>query len=271
MLGQTPFNPSENGLYKILSGIDQSKCLAVQQSGARPLVLDIYKGASHQKFSIFDNNGRFALVSTEGNSGLWVANDASQDGAPIQADSNQHKSSFFEIIPVKQGPLSGIGFYIKTFSNKSLDLFEGRVQTGTPIIQWSFHGNTNQIWLIVPADDQIAQINNPVANNLSAFQEVPPHFTPLNTSYKILSAVNTSKALTIANTADHGVKISDYVGDPSQKFNIFQNNNKLAFVVTSFNEGVCVFQDKKENGAEIKSDPGQHGRSYFDVVQVTQG
>lgn len=63
MQGQTPFNPSENGLYKILSGIDQSKCLAVQQSGTKPIVLDIYKGANNQKFAIFDNNGKFALVS----------------------------------------------------------------------------------------------------------------------------------------------------------------------------------------------------------------
>lgn len=150
-------------------------------------------------------------------------------------------------------------------------MFEGRTQTGTPIIQWSFHGNTNQIWLIVPADDQHAQINNQVANNIGAFQEVPPYFTPINSTYKILSVVNTSKALTISNTADHGLKISDYVGDPSQKFNIYPNNNRFAFVVSSYNEGICVFQDKKENGAEIKSDPGQHVSSFFEVVQVTQG
>ncbi len=100
---------------------------------------------------------------------------------------------------------------------------------------------------------------------------MPPHFAPTNTAYKILSAQNTSKALTIANTADHGVKISDYVGDSSQKFNIFQNNNKFALVVTSYNEGVCVFQDKKENGAEVRSDAGQHTSSFFDLVQVTQG
>lgn len=159
--------------------------------------------------------------------------------------------------------MSGIGFYIKTFCSKSLDLFEGRVQTGTPIIQWSFHGNTNQIWLIVPADDQHAQINTVVANNLSAFQEVPPNFTPVNTAYKVLSIINTTKALTISNTADHGLKISDYVGDPSQKFNIFQNNGKFAFVVSSYNEGVCILQDRKENGVEAKSDPGQHASSYF--------
>ncbi len=63
MIGKTPFNPSESGFYKILSGMDQSKCLAVQQSGARPLVLDNYKGANNQKFNIYDNNGKYALVA----------------------------------------------------------------------------------------------------------------------------------------------------------------------------------------------------------------
>ena len=115
----------------------------------------------------------------------------------------------------------------------------------------------------MPADDQHAQTNTVVVNNLGAFQEVPPNFTPANTTYKVLSIINTSKALTITNTADHGLKISDYVGDSSQKFNIFQKNGKFAFVVSSYNEGVCVLQDSNQNGAVAKSDPGQHASSYF--------
>ena len=91
------------------------------------------------------------MVSAQGNVGLFIAQDSAQDGAALQADASQHKSTYFEILPVKNGPLQGLGFYLKTHCGKSIDVFEGRTQVGTPIIQWSFHGNTNQIWLIVPA------------------------------------------------------------------------------------------------------------------------
>jgi hypothetical protein len=271
MSEEAPFNPSESGYYKILSALDQSKCFTVQQSAANPLVIDHYKGANNQKFNIYDNKGKYALVCAEGNVALWVTNESNQDGAAIQADSNQHKSTYFEIQPVKTGHLVGLGFYIKSFSGKSLDVFEGRTEPGTRVIQWSFHGNTNQIWLIVPADDQAVQINTSVAANLNVFAEVPVSLVPANTPYKILSVLNTTKALTVSNTKERELKISDYVSDPSQKFNLYPNGNKLAFVVQSFNEGLCVFKDSQELGGQIKSDAGQHSSSWFEVVRVTAG
>lgn len=70
---------------------------------------------------------------------------------------------------------------------------------------------------------------------------MPSNFVSSNTQYKILSAMNTSKALTIGN--DHGARISDYTGESSQRFMIMQDGPKFAFVVSSFQEGLCVFKD----------------------------
>ena len=39
-------------------------------------------------------------------------------------------------------------YHIKSFCGKSLDLYEGSTQQNTPIIQWDFHGNDNQVWYI---------------------------------------------------------------------------------------------------------------------------
>lgn len=70
---------------------------------------------------------------------------------------------------------------------------------------------------------------------------MPVNFVPANTSYKILTVLNTGKALTVSN--DKTIKISDYIGDPSQKFNVYQEGGKLALVVSSFQEGLCVAKD----------------------------
>ncbi len=140
------------------------------------------------------------------------------------------------MLHVTSGPYAGNGFFIKTFCNKSIDVFEGSTAAGTPIIQWSYHGHNNQIWLVSPASQQQQQQPKPQPytqiTSKNTFQEVPASFTPANTTYKILSALNTTKALTVGN--DHTVRISDYTGDASQRFMIMQDGAKFAFVVGSF-------------------------------------
>jgi len=39
-------------------------------------------------------------------------------------------------------------YHIKSFCGKSLDLYQGNIENSTPIIQWDFHGNSNQVWFI---------------------------------------------------------------------------------------------------------------------------
>lgn len=82
--------------------------------------------------------------------------------------------------------------------------------------------------------------------------------------------MDTNKAFTIAANQNK-LTISDYKGDGSQKFKIYQNGDKVAFVVQSTNQGLCIYMDKKDNGGEAVSDAGQHQSSWFTVVKNTQG
>jgi hypothetical protein len=252
-----------------VSALDQTKCLTLQSP--TKVVIDNYRGVNGQKFNIYNNAGKFAFVSVEGNVALMVAQDNPQDGAAIQADQSQHKSSFFDMLKVTGGPFAGRGFYLKTFCNKAIDIFEGNTNSGTAVIQWSYHGHTNQIWLVCPANSQPQQQQQQpqIIASQGAFPEVPSKFVAANTAYKILSVLNTGKALTVSN--DKGLKISDYIGDPSQKFNIYQDGSKLAFVVTSSQEGLCVIKDSQENGGRIVADSGKHPSSWFELVRASAG
>lgn len=78
----------------------------------------------------------------------------------------------------------------------------------------------------------------------NTFPEVPPNFVPAaNTSYKILSAINTSKAITLVAGQPAQAKISDFTGDVSQSFKIYPNGNKFALVSDASNQGLCFSQD----------------------------
>ena len=70
----------------------------------------------------------------------------------------------------------------------------------------------------------------PFNTPLQVSQEVPNVFvTNPNTSYKISSAVDLTKVLTI--TKDNKARYAADKGEPSQKFKIYQNNGTYALVV----------------------------------------
>ena len=86
--------------------------------------------------------------------------------------------------------------------------------------------------------------------------------------YKVVSVLDGNKALTL--TAEQKLVISDFTGSDSQKFHVYLNNGKYAFV-TPNNLALFVVNDSAENGAFIKSDPGQHATNFFDITPVSSG
>ena len=81
-----------------------------------------------------------------------------------------------------------------------------------------------------------------------------------NTFYKVVSVINANKAL----TANPGQKlvISDFTGADTQKFHIYLNNGKYAFVSPT-NTALYVENDNAADGALLKLDAGQHKSSFF--------
>ena len=121
------FNPIPNTPYRVLSVLD-NKAFTVQQ-GTNKIVLQDYTNAPNQQFLVFNNNGKYALVCN--GSGICVQNDSNDDGTSVLTDLNQHKSSFFEVVPVAQGVWAGKACYIKTFTGKALSLKGGQPVNNT--------------------------------------------------------------------------------------------------------------------------------------------
>lgn len=39
-------------------------------------------------------------------------------------------------------------YFIYTFCGKVIDLWQGQNQNGTQVVQWTFNGNSNQVWYL---------------------------------------------------------------------------------------------------------------------------
>ncbi len=88
--------------------------------------------------------------------------------------------------------------------------------------------------------------------------------------YKIVSILDQSKALTV-NSTSNKAEIQGYNGSPNQKFNIYTQGNKVAFVLVGNQNALCVLEDKPDSRTPIVGDPGKHASSWFEVVTVDKG
>lgn len=89
-----------------------------------------------------------------------------------------------------------------------------------------------------------------------------------NTFYKIVSVLDAKKVFTAA--PGQSLTITDYTGANSQKFHIYLNNGKYAFVAAD-NTALHVINDNQGDGGEIKLDAGQHKSSFFEISPVSNG
>ncbi len=142
---------------------------------------------------------------------------------------------------------------------------------GNKLVMWETHGGPNQIWMIAPWTETAKSNNQGFQPNVQPSVQVPTVELVINpnTSYKISSAVDLTKVLTI--TKDNKARFAADKCEPSQKFKIYQNNGTSAFVVESSNAGLCVAQDGTNNGAEIVASPSQTPSSWFTMDKCTQG
>lgn len=99
---------------------------------------------------------------------------------------------------------------------------------------------------------------------------MPANLKPdANTAYKIVSILNSKKVLTI-DPKKGEVSIKDFTGSDNQKFNIFLEKHKYAFI-TPNKYALCIFGDKQDNDAPVVSDPGKHNSSWFEIQRADKG
>jgi thioredoxin reductase len=244
-----------NTLYQVVSVLDKTKALSVDQTGK--VVVRTYNGDGNQKFSLETAHNKFAFIASHNRSRVCVFQDGQNKGAEIVVDQQPHGSSWFEVTRATAGKWANKAYIIKTHVGKQgLDIAGGQATEGQKVLQYDLHGGDNQNWLIEPVE-----IVDP---------EVPANFAPFaNTSYKIVSVLDKSKAL----SADQGNKIvvRTFNNEPSQKFHIFLEHHKYAFTATHNNANICVQDDTKNNAAEIAVVPGKHHSNWFEISVVTTG
>jgi len=94
-------------------------------------------------------NGFYRLYTPNGLY-MSVSGDSKSDAATIQLISNSTKTDFnIWYITYNKGSLrleNGVSF-------KSLDIYGASAADGASMIQWPYHGNSNQVFLLVPSGD----------------------------------------------------------------------------------------------------------------------
>ena len=80
--------------------------------------------------------------------------------------------------------------------------------------------------------------------------------------------LNEEKCLSVK---DNKIEVGTFSGDKSQVFDIYCEQDKFAFVCTANNSGLCIFEDKQDNGAQIVTDSGRHTSSWFTLARAEKG
>lgn len=214
------FTPDPNIPYKVISVMDNHKAFTLHGNDHKLVIAD-YHGAPTQLFNIYQNNQKYAFVNPTSYTALHVEKENKGDGTDIKSDAGQFQSSFFHIAPVTKGDWAGRACHIHTFSEgKSLDIKGGKPNANTDICQWKSHGNANQQWLVVPADN--IQQEGKVENIEEEYPDVPADFQPKpKTAYKIVSVIDDDKCLSL--TKDNKLEIQEFKKDKHQKFEIHWN------------------------------------------------
>ena len=126
--------------------------------------------------------------------------------------------------------LSGVNYFITNKnSSLSLDLPEGKLDTGTNIQQWDFNKSWAQQWRLTSVDDQYFRIS------------------PLGDESKCVAVAEDS-----ANDGIN-VELAEYTGSDNQLFKLVKSGSYYGIVskCSGGNGGLDVFEWSKENGGNI--------------------
>ena len=148
-----------------------------------------------------------------------------------------------------------------------------------------FNGSPTQTWLVLLCDEQSPnqglhpnQVNpnqglNPNQGiiNPNNGNQVPSVFVPVSgTQYKILNFEQQNKCLSVDKNTKN-LNYTAYTGDTNQKFVIYQNGTKFAFVDQFTNTGLYVENNRNDKGARIQANPAQHPTNWVEIVRTSSG
>lgn len=136
----------ENFVY--IESLAAGRVLDVSQEGDSKdqlMIYDKHRGST-QQFALLTNHLEVTFLNRHSGLYLTVANNSDKNGAVVREEPQSHqRSQRFRL----QESSSGSGeFVIFTFCGKALDICENSRSNGTRIIQWDFHSQNNQKWIL---------------------------------------------------------------------------------------------------------------------------
>jgi hypothetical protein len=128
--------------YSIVSK-KAGKVLDIAQDGPHQGSLIIWDGwaGENQSFTIIQDGPDYLIRCRKDGGFLTVESDA--DGARLFTAPQPGPTSRFRFDETKPKSKE---YIIYTFCGKTIDLWQGDKHNGTQVIQWTFNGNSNQIW-----------------------------------------------------------------------------------------------------------------------------
>ena len=121
------------------------RVIDVAQDGPRKGSLIIWDGynGDNQAFGVVQDGADYFLKCRQNKAFLTVEN--ANDGARVFLSAQPTQQSRFRLDETSSGSRK---FIIYTFCGKVLDLFQGINDNGTPVVQWTYNGNSNQVWYL---------------------------------------------------------------------------------------------------------------------------
>ena len=89
-------------------------------------------------------------------------------------------------------------------------------------------------------------------------------------TYKIVSVLDGNKTFTL-QPGTNKLILQDFNNLDTQKFHVYLNNGKYAFVSTHQQNGLHIVNENQADGGVVQGVPDQHPSSYFEIVPVTTG
>jgi hypothetical protein len=121
------FVPSNNQLYRIVSGLNKNMVLDASQDKKHlnKLILYEWNNGSNQKFAVRAlGNNKYAFFCSTNNGTVEVPQSSTNNGAQIEVNQpNKAVNEMWELVPVDKAEWKGRNaFYFKSFCGKCLDV-----------------------------------------------------------------------------------------------------------------------------------------------------
>lgn len=196
-----------NGTYRIVSALDQEKCLEVSSAGtANGANIQLWDSADcpQQKFHVsYLSNGYYSIKASHSGKSLDVADGANVVGTNVQQyDWNASAAQQWVLKDAGDGY-----FYIVNKTGLYLDVKGGSSANGTNVQGYQGNQTAAQKWKLVAVDGE---------------QTIP------DGTYRLATALNTLRGVDVSGAGTgEGVNIRlwDYVNGPQQQFAVTYKGN----------------------------------------------